>query len=216
MTWTETQNIITEGLNFLRLASVSTNASGYLSGLGTPIDLTMITKESSEYANATAEAEYKEKNLTNLTKLKLQVTTTTVNPATGATTGAGSASSDKFEVSMLLNKTQMDNLISDLRLDKIWYACKGIGRTTTGVIAGYEHLVGKISGNLKQEQTGEMSEVSVVLQGGKAYDTVAGFYTDVSTKINTLITPVGEDTGITPSVPANDTTLKTGVIQRTA
>lgn len=223
MAWDDTQDIIVEGLGFIRLSPCTIDNAGAISAFTTPIDLTMLTKEDSEVANATAEPEYKEKNLTNMTKLKLQVTTTTVNPATGETTAAGSNAYDFFEVSAMVGKSQMDSLITNLRADKLWAGCMGIGRTTTGVVAGYQHLLGKISGNLKETRSGgEMSEVTIKLQGGKTYELTSGVdYTDyntVMTGAGNLITAVGKETGYTIAAidSAGMTAILTGQIHRTA
>ena len=117
----------------------------------------------------------------------------------------------------------MDSLITDLRLDKLWATSMGIGRTTAGVVAGYQHLIGKISGNLKQSVTGsDYSEVTIKVQGGKTYEAATGVdHTDYNTKMTgatNLITAVGKDTGYTIKdlITTDWTSLIQGQIVRTA
>ena len=219
MAWSTT-DIIVEGLGFLRICPITFLTTGPANALGTVYDLVNVTKESDEFANSSqSSAEYIEKQLSNRTNLKLQITKVTVNPATGETAAADSDAFDKFDVSALLTKTQKDAMIELIRSDATYLACMGIGRTAAGTVAGYEYLIGKLTGNLTEERSGDYSEVTLSIQGGKTYTAETGFsYTAINSKFNSLVTPTGQ-TAITPTalaatvdVPA----LLTGQIVRKA
>jgi hypothetical protein len=219
MAWSTT-DIITEGLGFLRICPITFLTTGPANALGTVTDLVNVTKEGDEFANSSqASTEYLEKQLSNRTNLKLQITKVTINPATGESAAADSDAFDKFDVSVLLTKSQKDTLIGLIRTDAVYLACMGIGRTAAGTVAGYEYLIGKMTGNITEERTGDYSEVNLSIQGGKAYTAETGFsYTAINTKFNALVTPTGQ-TAITPTalaatvdVPA----LLTGQILRKA
>lgn len=190
-------HVIIEGAGFARV-SVATLSGTDIQSFGTAIDLKVVSSEKTKFANAAKDTEYTVKRTTAGVDVRVAKTDVTINAGDGSTAAAGT-NADEITMEVAVGKTDRDSLIAALRdSTKRIAIMKGIGvRASDKAVVGFEHLIGKISGDFESNSAEDINTITLTIRGGETFTSTA-LYSAYNTAMTTAtITPVGKS-AITP------------------
>lgn len=190
-------DVVIAGSGFLRLSVATLNGSD-ITSFGTAIDLKVVSAEKSKYANFSKDTEYITKRTTAGVDVRAAKTDVTINAGDGSVAASGT-NADEMTCEVAVGKTDRAAIIAALRdSTKRIAALRGIGvKASDHSQVGFEHIIGKISGDLEFNSAEDIQTFSITIKGGETFTSTA-LYSAYNTAMTTAtITPVGKS-AITP------------------
>ena len=210
-------DVVVKGNSVARIIP-TTLTGGKIATFGAAINLPFLTDETPEHANAFEKAEYLTKRSTQGVDLRIAKQSKTLDATTGAEVGAGS-NADSIKITGPVGWDDAKLLIGLIRANTPVAIIIGGGIDAGGNQLGWEHLLGRISGNISLPRKEEINEITLTISGGEgfAFDTGVD-ETDYNTVATAAITPLG-GSALTPVglVTGDLTDFKAGkIIQKDA